>query len=379
MTVPHAVVEAKLHLLFHVAREIVGGDPAGVNIEGRLSTVRVVIDDPHLDRVPGVGIGRAHQASLPGGRHAVEPSAEGEIDQFEVMHGHVRAGVAAADPLGKLLTRDLFGLQQRTVSVIDVLQFSVDHQRAKAFVIGIEQLVIDHFGQHLPAPRPSAGADRVPPGRAPTVFRSGRVCRPRVPGEPRRSADRRALRRTRNRHRCRVVAARHPVHRSFENPRSVPRPNGDTFPRGGRSAWPQRSGWTSSTPNRRSYKPRCRTDSRNGRYVSSKIIPMPTMPARKLCEWTVVCEAAVCGAAESGSRIGVHALEDTAIGKGLPASHGRGVPNGSQFAWDSAPLRQLAWRFENTASEKSHSCSFRRRQPRPFVSIALWSRESPHV
>ena len=34
--------------------------------------------------------------------------------------------------------------------MIDVSQFSVDHQRAKAFVIGIEQLVIDYFGQHLP-------------------------------------------------------------------------------------------------------------------------------------------------------------------------------------------------------------------------------------
>ena len=65
------------------------------------------------------------------------------------MDGDVGAGIAAGDPLGELLAGDQFRLQQRAVAVIDVLQLAVGHQRAEFFVVRIEQLVVDHLGQHL--------------------------------------------------------------------------------------------------------------------------------------------------------------------------------------------------------------------------------------
>ena len=42
--VPHAVVEAKLHFLLDVAGKVVGRDPTGVNVEGRLAAIVVFID-----------------------------------------------------------------------------------------------------------------------------------------------------------------------------------------------------------------------------------------------------------------------------------------------------------------------------------------------
>jgi hypothetical protein len=55
-------------------------------------------------------------------RDALQPAAEREVDQLDVMHGDVRAGIAAGDPLGELAAGDLLGLQQRAVAVVDVLQ-----------------------------------------------------------------------------------------------------------------------------------------------------------------------------------------------------------------------------------------------------------------
>ncbi len=39
VTIPHAIVEAKLHFLLDVAGEIVGRDPTGVDVEGRFAAV----------------------------------------------------------------------------------------------------------------------------------------------------------------------------------------------------------------------------------------------------------------------------------------------------------------------------------------------------
>ena len=75
-------------------------------------------------------------------------AAEGEVDQLDVMHGDVGAGVAAGDPLGELAAADRLRLQQRAVAVVDVLAARRRRQRAQLLVIGVEQLVIDDLGQH---------------------------------------------------------------------------------------------------------------------------------------------------------------------------------------------------------------------------------------
>ena len=62
VAVPDAVVEAELHFLLDVAGEIVGRDPAGVNVERRFAAVVVLVDQPQLRRVPGRAVGRADDA-----------------------------------------------------------------------------------------------------------------------------------------------------------------------------------------------------------------------------------------------------------------------------------------------------------------------------
>ena len=69
--VPDAVVEAELHLLLDVAGEVVGRDPAGVDVERRLAAVGVLVDHPQLRRVPGRAVGRADDAALAGARARV--------------------------------------------------------------------------------------------------------------------------------------------------------------------------------------------------------------------------------------------------------------------------------------------------------------------
>src|SRR5207237_1139390 len=62
------------------------------------------------------------------------------------------AGVSPGDPLGELLPGDLPGLQQRAVTVVDVLQHPVDDVSAELLVIGVGQLVVDHSRQYAPCP-----------------------------------------------------------------------------------------------------------------------------------------------------------------------------------------------------------------------------------
>ncbi len=129
MPEPDAIVEPKLHFLLDIPWEIVGRDPTGVNIEGPFATVRIMVYQLQLDGVPGVARRRADQAALAGSRHRPESAAERKVDQFDIVHGHVSAGVAPLNPLGKLLPRYLLWLQQRTVAAVDVLQLLVDHER----------------------------------------------------------------------------------------------------------------------------------------------------------------------------------------------------------------------------------------------------------
>ena len=112
----------------------------------------ILVDQPQLRRVPGRAVGRPDHPALAGAVNALQPAAEREIDQLDVMHRHVRARIAAGDPFGELPAGDAVRLQQRAIAVVDVRQLAVDDQRAQLFVIGIEQLVIDDLGQHLLPP-----------------------------------------------------------------------------------------------------------------------------------------------------------------------------------------------------------------------------------
>ena len=63
---------------------------------------------------------RANRAPSAGG-------AEREIDQLDVMDGHVGSWIAALDPLGELLAADLLRFEQRAIAVVDVA--STCHRR----------------------------------------------------------------------------------------------------------------------------------------------------------------------------------------------------------------------------------------------------------
>ena len=135
VAVPHAVVEAELHFLLDVAGEIVGRDPTGVDVERRLAAVGVLVDQSAAASSPRCGPSAwPDQAALAGACHALQPSAEREVDQLDVMHGDVRAGIAPDDPLGELLAGDLLRLQQRAVAVVDVLAASPSATSVRSFL-----------------------------------------------------------------------------------------------------------------------------------------------------------------------------------------------------------------------------------------------------
>src|SRR5262249_23292667 len=100
--------ETKLHFLFDVAGEIVGGDPACVDIESGFPAFGVAVDDLQLDGIPGRTVGGSDQAALARRSDARElPNrAEGEVDQFDVVNGNVGPGIAAGNPLGELPAAD---------------------------------------------------------------------------------------------------------------------------------------------------------------------------------------------------------------------------------------------------------------------------------
>src|SRR5205823_5454516 len=85
MSGPNAVIEAKLNLLFDVAGAVVRRDPAGVNVERGLTTVRVSVDHLQLHRVPGWPVRRTDQSTLairrnPGETPGSLGESEAEID-----------------------------------------------------------------------------------------------------------------------------------------------------------------------------------------------------------------------------------------------------------------------------------------------------------
>ena len=103
-----------------------------MDVEGGLAPVGVGVNDAQLHRVPGRAVRWPHQPALAGGAHPrkLPVGAEREVDQFDVVHGHVGAGIAAGDPLGKLTAADLLGFEQGTVAVVDVPEDAVGDVRA---------------------------------------------------------------------------------------------------------------------------------------------------------------------------------------------------------------------------------------------------------
>src|SRR5262249_50279081 len=106
------------------------------------------INNLKLHRIPGRTISLADQAALAGGGNPGQLpfGAESEVDQLDVMDGDVGSRVAAGNPRGKLNAADLLGLQQRTVTVVDVAQNAVHNMGSKFLVVGIGELVIDDLG-----------------------------------------------------------------------------------------------------------------------------------------------------------------------------------------------------------------------------------------
>ena len=112
MSVPNGIVEAELDFLFHVTGKIVRSDPAGMDVEGGFAAIRISVADLELHRVPSRAGRGPHQAALAGRTDAGQSpiGAESEIDQLDIMHRHIGAGVSPGDPLGKLPAADLLGL-----------------------------------------------------------------------------------------------------------------------------------------------------------------------------------------------------------------------------------------------------------------------------
>src|SRR5207248_10482440 len=64
--VPDRVVEAELYLLLDVTGEVVGHDPARVDVERRLAVIGIRIDNLELHGIPCRSRGRADQPALSG-------------------------------------------------------------------------------------------------------------------------------------------------------------------------------------------------------------------------------------------------------------------------------------------------------------------------
>ena len=80
VSVPDAVVEAELHLLLNVAGEIVGRDPACVDVEGGLASALVFVDETKLGRVPGGSVLRPDETTLTRALNTLELAAKSEVD-----------------------------------------------------------------------------------------------------------------------------------------------------------------------------------------------------------------------------------------------------------------------------------------------------------
>ena len=118
-----------------------------MDVERRLAAIGILIDEPHLHAVPGRAVLGAHQTALPGRGNRLQPSAEREVDQLQIVDGDIRTGVPSGDPLGELLAGDRLRFEERAVAVVDVLEHAVGDQRPQLFVVRIEQLVVDDLGQ----------------------------------------------------------------------------------------------------------------------------------------------------------------------------------------------------------------------------------------
>ena len=58
-------------------------------------------------------------------------------------HQDVRRRIAAGDPLGKLLSADLFRFQKRAVAIVHVVQDAVEDARPQHLVVRVGEFVVD--------------------------------------------------------------------------------------------------------------------------------------------------------------------------------------------------------------------------------------------
>src|SRR5262245_23031708 len=116
MSVPDAVVESELDFLLNVAGKIVGGHPGGVDVEGGLARLSAgkFIDQSQLATVPGGTVGGTDDPALAGRRDRLQATSKGKVDQLDVVHGDIGAGIASGDPFRELASGNGTRLQQRT-------------------------------------------------------------------------------------------------------------------------------------------------------------------------------------------------------------------------------------------------------------------------
>ena len=80
-------------------------------------------------------------------------SAEGEVDELDVMNRDVGSGIAADDPFGELLAADRLRFEQGAIAVVDVTQDAVYDMGAQLFMIRVGQLMVHDLGEYAAAAR----------------------------------------------------------------------------------------------------------------------------------------------------------------------------------------------------------------------------------
>lgn len=151
VSIPDAVIEAELDFLFDVPGEVIRSNPGGMDIKGGFASVAVFVDESELAGVPCIAVFGSHEASLSGAGDGLESTAEGEVDEFDVVDGDVGTGVSSGYPFGELGAGDLAGFEERAVAIVDVLEDVIGDECSEFFVVRIEEFVIDDACENLVA------------------------------------------------------------------------------------------------------------------------------------------------------------------------------------------------------------------------------------
>ena len=150
--------------------------------------------------VPRIAVRRADDATLARAGHAAQPATESEVNQLDVVHRDIGAGIAAADPLGELARADRFRFQQRAIAVVDMLAV---RRRPPKFAAACDRgpIACDTRPSraHFPDALMRLQFVQFRQRQHRRLFDQQMLARPRARLSPRKNADRRARRRKRNR------------------------------------------------------------------------------------------------------------------------------------------------------------------------------------